>query len=449
MLPIYTRYLSKSDYGVLEILLPTSNIILLVLQLGLASALFRSILYRQKTDRKTCISTAYFFLLIFSAIVLTILFVFAGNFSQLLFNTLDKKNLLQLVFIGDFFLILNAIPMAVLRVDQRSITFAFIAGSNFFVTLCLNLLFVVHLKQGIYGTLLANTLGALFFSLIYFWVIRKNIVLKFSASELKSMLAFGLPLVPGTIGDMFMLVSDRYFLKFYRGLEQVATYSLAIRIATMIALLVAAFQLAWPAIFFPLAKEENAQEIFAKLFNYFIFFFIYAWLFVAIFSSDIIGIFATASYMQASYLVPIISMANIFIGMYYFTSIGIQLKKKTGMFPLFIGIACLFNIITSFIIIPEYGMFGAAFVKVFSYGILALGICLISLRYYYIKFDIKKIAKLFIIAFSLYFIQIIISLNFSQYLLLFKIILIIAFPVIIISTDPIRKELKKFILKRI
>ncbi|HPR88757.1 MAG TPA: oligosaccharide flippase family protein [bacterium] len=398
LLPLYTRYLTKADYGVLELLLVTSSIIGVILQLGMGSALFRTILYKENVDTRKAISTAFFALAGFAVLSIGILSLTADRLASLLMIGQDGGRLLRMLFVGNFFLLLTAIPMTVLRIKQRSLTFSAIAGGQFIFGLILNVLFLVVFKKGTMGILTANAIAAAISCLLYLLCIRNSIDWSFSLDELKDMLGFGLPLVPSAIAELALMMSDRYFINSYRGVEEVAMYSVALRLATVIAMAVSAFQMAWPAILFPLAKEADGPRIFSRLFNFYLFFLVTLMLGMSVFKYELFTLFAPREFATGASAFTLIMISFIFYGVYYFTSVGIQVKKKTLYFPLVLAIAAGLGIALNFLLIPGQGLMGAGYARAVSFAAMAVGIAVISERYYAIPYNYSRIVKLVAVA---------------------------------------------------
>lgn len=428
MLPIYTRYLLKPEYGALEIFWVTSSVIMAILQLGIGSALFRNVIYIENADRKVLTSTAQYFLVVFSLISILILLLFAPQLSMLLLGSTTYVNMLRLIFIGDFFLVFATVPMTRLRIDERSGLFAIIAGGNFFIGIVLNVLFVVVFKMGLFGAVLAMTLNAAAFAVIYSIVIWKDFILSFSFSDLKDMLGFGLPLVPASIFVLVLNMADRYFIRYYLGLDQVADYGAAARLSMIIALLVNAFQMAWPAVLFSIAKQKEGPQVFARLFNYFNALLLFSSLVIALFAQELLSLLATKSYLEAAPIVSLLVLSSVFFGVNYFTSIGVQVKKKTLYYPLLIGIAAIINLVICLVSIPRQGLWGAAFAKLVSFAFLGISICLVSLKFYSIPFQIKKTMLIYFSAIGLYFLGV--SVDLGIWTIPFKIMMIIVFVVL-------------------
>ena len=391
LLPLYTRYLTKGEYGTLELLLVTSSILGVVLQLGMGSALFRTVLYKENVDTRKAISTAFFSLASFAVVAVAVLAFFADEIARLLMIESGGGKLLWMLFIGNFFLLLTAIPMTVLRIEQRSLTFSAIAGGQFVLGLILNVFFLVVLKKGIMGVLAANAISAAFSCVLYLYCIHRSLDWLFSWHELKDMLGFGLPLVPSAMAELALMMSDRYFINSYRGVEEVALYSVALRLATVIAMAVSAFQMAWPAVLFPLAKEIDGPRIFSRLFNFYLFFLVTITLCLSVFKAELFALFAPVEFGKGAAVFNLIMISFIFYGIYYFSSVGIQVKKKTYYFPLLLAIAAGVGVLLNFLLIPRQGLMGAGYARVVSFAVMAVGIAVISGRYYQIPYDFRRL----------------------------------------------------------
>jgi O-antigen/teichoic acid export membrane protein len=430
LLPLYVRYLSKAEYGVLEILLLTSTVTMIILQLGMGSALFRSVLYKEGGDRQTISSTAHYFLGIFSLAVITILMLLSPELASSLFDSRDSAHLLRIIFLGDLFLIAATVPMSLLRIDQKTGLFVKLSAANFLAGITLNLLFLVHWKMGVTGIVWANTLTSAVFAALYLFVNRKEWRPVFSMMELRDMLGFGLPLVPSAIGDLVLQASDRYIIKYSRGFEELGAYSVAMRLAMAISLVINAFQMAWPAIFFPMVKNPEAKPLFARLFNYLMFLLVFATLALSIFSREIVSVLATANYLDAASILPLICLSFIFYGIYYYSSIGIQVEKKNHYSAIILICAAVLNVMLNLAVIPRWGLTGAGFAKLASNIFLGITVAAVSQRYYAIPYQYKALLKLALAAAATYLLSQLVS-GFYIISYIERLLLLAAFPAVL------------------
>jgi O-antigen/teichoic acid export membrane protein len=433
MLPIYTRYLSPSDYGYMELLLITSSFLFMLLQMGMGSAIFRSVLYDPQSDRKILVSTAFFFLLITSFISCLFLYFFSRNISGLIFGSDRATVLLKILFATVFLNMFSVIPLAYLRMHDRSVRFSIFAGIGFLVELSLNILFVVVLRKGVQGVITAALIKSGFFIIVYLAVIRKNLVLRFSLKELKEMLGFGLPLVPAGIALTILTISDRYFLQYYSSLEEVGLYTLGYRIGMFLALVVGAFQTAWPSIMFSVAKEENAESTYARIFTFYLLVVSFLALSVSLFAREIVTIIGTEEFASASRVVPLIVVGYVFLGIYYLTSIGVNLRKKTKYEPLIVGSAALINLVLNYILIPRMGMTGAAVATVISFMVMGFVAWRVSVHFYPIRYEYVRVGKLVLICAIVFMLNLFISWNNMLFSIGWKALLLILFPLLLVA----------------
>lgn len=394
LVPLYVRSLSKPEYGMLEILLLTSTLTMIVLQLGMGSALMRSVLYKVGDNRQEISSTAHYFLSLFSLGVISLLMLFSPQLSEIIFDSREGTAMLRVLFLGDLFLVGATIPMSLMRIDQKVKLFVKIAAANFVLGVGLTFLFVVGFDMRIMGVLWANTITAGLFAVFYLYINRGEWQAKFSLAELRDMLVFGLPLVPSAMGDLVLQASDRYIIKYYHGFEQLGAYSVGMRLSMVVSLAVNAFQMAWPALFFPMVKNPDSNRQFARIFTYYVFVMLGLILFLSLFSHEIILLFATRNYLEAAQFLPLLCLSFLFYGMYYYTSIGLQVEKKTWISALILLIAAGLNVLLNLLLIPTWGLMGAGIAKVFSFAFLGLSIAWISQRYYAIAYEYAQLIKL-------------------------------------------------------
>lgn len=404
MLPLYTRHLTTSDYGDLELFFITSSFLVMILQFGMGAAIFRSVIYKTQNDPAAIISTAFLFLLVANTITVSLLCFFANEISLIIFEVPGKAHLLRLIFITDFFLVMAIIPMAKLRIDESSTLFTIVALFNFVVGIVLTAVFLVGFNWGLAGVIWAQLINAIIFSIVYLFVISRDIKFRFSISDLWDMLSYGLPLVPASVATSVLLLSNRYFLKHLGNPDDVGIFSAGYRIAQVVALLVNAVQMAWPTLLFSLVKEKNAPETFSKLTTYFVFVLVTISLAISIFARELLIVITSATYLPAQFVIPLLLLANMFWGFFYMTNIGIQVKKKTYYIAIITAVGAIVNLYLNYwlISIPGFSLPGAALASLGGNFVVIVATLLISLRLYYVRYEYKKIVLIFIIAILVY-----------------------------------------------
>jgi len=264
LLPLYTRYLTPADYGIYSLLIITSAVAGILMQLGFGSALFREVIY-QESEESTVISTSLYFLLAEVALFLTLLLIASSHLSGLIFGTPDYAYLLRLTFIGAALGVLDVLMMAKLRIHTKSTLFAALTVTKLLVAIALNILFIVVLRRGVEGLVMTNLIQAAFSACVSLAILAGDLRPTFSMPILQRLLSFGVPLIPFGLSTQVLTYADRYFLKHFSTATEVGLYSLGYNIGMVLNLLVSAVQLAWPAQMFAIAKQPNAEKQIARI----------------------------------------------------------------------------------------------------------------------------------------------------------------------------------------
>jgi O-antigen/teichoic acid export membrane protein len=402
LIPLYTRYLTPGDYGILEIFTVSASFVLIVMQLGMGSALFRSFLYKENAQKKVLISSSFYFLTFASFLLFVILWIFSDLFSSIIFKSLEYVNILKLVFLTSFLNNIGTIALAKLRIESASLKYSIIAISKFSLQLLLSIYFVAVLKRGIEGIIIAGVITAGVSGVIFIGLLIKDLGFIFSKEEIKDMLGFGLPLVPAGIAASLLTMADRFFLKFYSTPYELGIYSVGYKFGMIIVLITGAFQTAWPTVMFSIAKDKRANFFYARVLTYFLFIISFIVLGLSIFSKEILKIFTVPEFYEAYKVIPLIAISYALSGGYFVTAVGFNLKKKTHYQALTVIVGAGINIILNFILIPPYGMMGAAFATLISYLFIFVTATKISLHFYPISYEKLRILKIILTGFLLY-----------------------------------------------
>jgi O-antigen/teichoic acid export membrane protein len=405
LVPIYTRYLTPGDYGIVQLLLVTSGFVVIITQLGLASAIFKSSLYDESRSSATIYSTAFYSLGTSALLILAIGIGFARPISSLLFDTPAYARLVWIMFATVALDTAIVVPMARLRIEGRALHYSLVSSSSFFCRLLLNVLFIVVLRRGAAGLIEANALQSLLFIFVYIWLVKDKLELSFSWGEFLDLIGFGLPLVPALIFSRILSMSDRYILNHYTDLAEVGLYSLGYRIASVVYLAVSAFQTAWPAIFFSAGRTEDAKRFYSRVMTYFLFFNGYLALALSVLAEDLLRVMASEVFYPAYKVVPLLSLSYVFYGAYFVANTGIQLKRKTHYVAYIVGIAAALQIGLNLLLIPDMGMIGAALNTAISYLAMPIMVVVVSRRFYYVSYEYKRIGMIFVVITVIYFLS--------------------------------------------
>ncbi len=398
LLPLYTRYLTTSDYGTLEILYFVASIVSITIGVGIGQAMSRFYFdAKEQTERNKVVSTTYLCSGVFSIIGSLILISVARPISQFVFDTADLTLACIVLFcsLGINFMVSTA--FGYYRVEQKSIQVTFFSVSKLILTIGLNILFLVVLEMGVLGILLGTLVADVVAGLVMTIPILRTIGLKFSMPVFVGMMKFGLPLIPSSIAAYLIIASDRYFVKEYVSLAQAGLYTLGYKFGTLVGSFVtSSFIQIWYPRRYELFGKEGSDEMFSRIFTYFMSVIVFGVLGVSLFSADVIVIMTTEKFWPAAGIVPIIALSQLFHALFYHFEIGISYYKKTVYFTYINFFTAAVNLGLNFLLIPEYGWWGAAWSTVITYIVRASLCFYFSNRLHPLEFEGVRVAKLFV-----------------------------------------------------
>jgi O-antigen/teichoic acid export membrane protein len=415
LIPLYTNYLKPADYGTLEVLNTTSSLLGVVVAMGLASALTRSYFKSEDDDgRRVVVSTVVVFLTVTSLLSMLVLQLLAGHISSLLFDSSEYTTYLRIIFLSMFFNTGSSVALAVFRAKGQPIKYAAAAICQFILSVVLNVVFVVGLRMGVEGILYASLITAVCVYVVLMTNLVRQVGIQWSGHLLKTLLAFGLPLVPSNVGGWMLTMADRYFLLLLTTEAEVGLYSLGYKLGLVIqALLVGPFQLAWLPFLFSTAKEKRAVETYSRVFTYFVLVALFAALAISVLAREILVVMADPEYRDAYKVVPLVAASYVMWGCYDILAVGIYLEGKTKYLPVLIGGAAVLNLELNLLLIPDYGMMGAAGATLASYVLLPVGAYLVSRRYRVVHYEWGRAIKILLAITLIYVASIFVDRSYS------------------------------------
>lgn len=375
-IPILTRILSKDDFGVIETMTSVTAALAVIVLLGLDSASQRSYFdygEDQPEERRRVLSTTFWTLLCWSTLLVGLLVLMSGPISRALFG-------------GETYRVVVAIAIAVvaaetmflfiqevLRVRHQPARYAVLSIVWGLATIGLMVALVGVFDKGLRGYYLGFLLGGLFTVVVGLLVIRDAVRFTFDARELKVMLAYGLPLVPLAASTWIIQLVDRFFLLHYSSIAELGVYGLGVRLANLLMLAVVTLGLAWAPFIFELAQRapEEERELRGRSLTYTAILLGFGALVISIFAREAFLTVTDPKFEEAYKVVGLSAASVVFVGLNAVTVTGISLRRRTGYFARYAVYVAALNIALNFLLIPPYGMVGAALATAVTYAVLA------------------------------------------------------------------------------
>jgi len=369
LLPIYTLYLSPSDYGILESVNALSPILAILFSLCFGASIFRLYYdYKTESQRKLFFGTIFISTIVFSLVFLILIIIFRNKVEQI-YKTIEFNPyylfLIITVFISNFF----DLPQKYLMLKGKPVPYIILTISKFIVTASLILFFIINRLEGPAGYLKARLISSLIFLPIYLIISIKIIKFKFSFEIFKSLLRFSIPIIPILLSSWVLNLSDRIFIERYFSIHDVGIYSLSYKIASLVLILVSAFNMAYRPFFFQHSNDSNTlrgKEIIYRHNNLFLILMIIAIFLISFFAKEIVTLFFSANYIDAYHYIPLIVFSYLLAVLGGFTGRFFEQSKKMKQ-NMFISIGMAFsNISLNFLLIPYWGAYGAIFATALS-----------------------------------------------------------------------------------
>lgn len=401
LLPIYTRYLPQSEYGALDLFNAFSGVLFACLLLGMPSALTKVFHQDCKDDRER--SRVLFTALSLDLPVLLfgggILFVFAEPVGRWIIGAEGMGDLVRLVVATAVSASLVAIVLSSFRARERAVAFVIVNLLQFVPAMVLNIVLVVHFGMGIQGVLWGNLISSVVSLPVGLWMAGKHDTWRFDRRLVEPLVHFGVLLIPVTLASWVIDLSDRYVLRIFEDLEQVAIYGVGYKIGMILQMAVVwPFQLAWPAVSFSIAKREGHQVSYARVLTYFVLVLTIGVLGLSLASRSGLAFLAGEPYRTAADVVPWVALAYFFNGIHFCLTPGIHIAKKTKVLPLFSGGAAAINLGLNFLLIPRFGVLGAAWSTTVTFFFLAVATWWLSQKVYPVPHELGRLARIVLAA---------------------------------------------------
>jgi O-antigen/teichoic acid export membrane protein len=395
LLPVYTRYISRSGYGVVELLANGVIFISILVRLGIIEAFLRYHFSDADQERRDALARqAIGFLLIATTVVAAGLAAAASPLSKLVLNHHDALTFLVAV-LGLWTFTNLELAYALLRVDERLRTYATASLTNVALTIAASIVLVVVLKDGARGLLLANYGASTVVLLALWWTMRARLMPKpVKAEPLKLLMRFGLPTVPAEASVYALSLVDRFYIYHAKSPGLAGLYSIAVRLAGAVALIVRAFQYAWPPLAYSVADDRQAARLYGLVTTYYA---LVAGMVVAglaLLGRWVVRVLAAHSFFGAYKALPWVALGWAMYGLWVvFLVIAGRAKVTTRNFPASLaGLAA--NVVLIILLVPPLGIAGAGIALCGAYVIMLAVMHLLTRRAFTVAFEWRRLAQL-------------------------------------------------------
>ncbi len=397
LIPVYTRLLSPADYGVMALIGLSTTILGIFFGMGFSGYVMRSYNeYKDPKQRKEFIGSLVVFQMALTLGLTAAIVLFRGQLSGLLFNDHSLGLYLSIAVLGVWIGLTTAIPTICLQLQNKAITVLVLAVASTLLGAVIPLFLVAYLRMGVLGVFLGTAISQVIAAGMTGYFLLREITITLKWVYVGGALAFGLPLIPHLLSHWAMNYIDRLMLQRYASTAELGLYSVGYNFGMIMEFVVGTIHTAWNPYFYNLNSsqtEQDAKQQIARISTYWFMLTGFICLCICVLGPVACKLMVAQPFQRAATVVPLVALSYFFHGMYFMAVCGLFLKKNTKILPLISIAAAASNIGLNFLLIPAYGMMGAAWATLASYIILFTGVYMHARPIYRVDYEYLRILK--------------------------------------------------------
>jgi O-antigen/teichoic acid export membrane protein len=399
LLPLYTRYLTPEDYGAAEILFAAVVLVSIVVRFGLIEAILR-FYYQDDEDPQQVVKSTFAGLFWLSTLGALILLPFAGPISEALLDE-SAPELVRIAIGGLWVLTMWEFMLTLFRLDERARAFFLTTILNVVAAITLTVVLVVGLDEGARGLLLGSYATGAAFVLALVALQWRRLSLRPDVPLLRRLFRFGLPTMPAEVSLYLLNFVDRLIIVRTLGLAEAGLYSLAVKFAQGVNVLVRGFQLAWPPLAYSIRNDDEARRIYATVVTLFVagcsFVVTGMWLF----SRWIVRALAAPEFFDSYEAIGLVATAVTLYALYLVLVVILGRTGRTEFnLPAALG-ALVANVALNLALVPSLGIAGAGLALVASY-LVVLGLMYVfTQRLFPVPYEWRRLLRVVLIVAAL------------------------------------------------
>jgi O-antigen/teichoic acid export membrane protein len=399
LLPLYTAYLTPGDYGAAEVMFAAVVAASIVIRFGTIEALLR-FYYKDGEDPARVVKTSFAALFWLSTAAALLALPFAQPISEALLDAPNRElsaaqaaELGRIAIGGLWVLTMMEFLLTLFRLEERARAFFVTTILNVVAAIGLTVVLVVGEGEGARGILIGSYASGAAFAVALVVVHRRRLSLWIDRSLLRRLLRFGLPTMPAELSLYLLNFVDRIIIVRTVGLAEAGLYSLAVKFAQGINVLVRGFQLAWPPLAYSIRDDDEARRAYAAVVTYFVAGCAFVVTGMWLLSRWIVRALAAPKFFESYEAIGLISVGVTLYALYMVLVVILGRTGRTEFnFPATIG-ALVANVALNLLLVPSMGIVGAGLALVASYVVVVGLMYVFTQRLFPVPYEWGRLAR--------------------------------------------------------
>ena len=379
LLPIYSEYLSPSQYCIIESMLVLSTILTIIFSFATERSMFRVYYdYKEEEDKKKFIGNTTILIAISATFFLGLTFILHTPISKIYSEIPFNPYFIYAILIA-YTTAFSYITQTLFQVKENALAFFITSVIAFLIEILLTIYFVIITKEEAIGLLKAKLIANTLMFPLYLYIIKRSSIFQIDKSIIKNIFSFSLPMLPSLLTSWVMNMSNRVFIENYFTLQEVGIFSMASKLSSIASILLGALFTAYNPMFYRLASDKDQPIAKNKIqqLNRLLVVAIFIVSFLVVFFSKEVVFILNSRYQEAVMYIPTLVLANAITYLASIYGLMIYQNKKSGVMMYIYITGAIFSIIFNYILVPQFGAFGASWVNI----IASLVILLLSIYY--------------------------------------------------------------------
>jgi O-antigen/teichoic acid export membrane protein len=390
LLPVMTKFLSPSEYGLLSIFLIFINLYSAFIGMNIHANISKNFFKVTKYELSKYIGNIFYILVCTFVFYLLLTFFICLCFDEIF--SISSKWFFALPFIS-IMTMTNQLNITILRNEQRPYIFGFFEIFKTAIIMATTVFCLVVINFGWYSQVIGLMVSGVIFSIIGLWYMYKRgyLTFEFDIEKIKSVLQISVPLIPHVLGGLVIAMSDRFFIEKMVSVEAVGLYAVGYSFGMMLRLFTDAFIKAWSPWFYKnIAEPTEKKKIKIVKYTYlFILCLFVLTVLVAIVANIIMPYFVDEKFLGARIYIFWIALGYAVRGIYQIFFPYLVHINRTSFLAVSSVIAAIVNLLLNYILISIYGAIGAAYATIGAFAISAILVFWYQQKNYYMPWFIR------------------------------------------------------------